>query len=54
MTFNILLIIAGAMVVLLILREVICWYFKINKSVDIQQKILNELVKLNKGEEINE
>jgi ABC-type bacteriocin/lantibiotic exporter with double-glycine peptidase domain len=36
MTFNILLIIAATVVVFLILREVICWYFKINERVKLQ------------------
>jgi hypothetical protein len=36
MSFNILLIIAATVVVFLILREVICWYFKINERVKLQ------------------
>ena len=32
-----------------VIREVICWYFKINKRVELQEKILIELVKLNKS-----
>ena len=31
-----------------IIRELICWYFKINKRVELQEKILVELVKFNK------
>ena len=31
-----------------VIREIICWYFKINKRVELQEKILVELVKLNK------
>ena len=34
--------------IILLIREVICWYFKINKRVELQEKILVELVKLNK------
>ena len=34
--------------IILLIREVICWYFKINKRVELQEKILAELVKLNK------
>ena len=33
--------------IILLIREVICWYFKINKRVELQEKILAELVKLN-------
>ena len=40
----------GVAFLIFVLREVNCWYWKVNKSVDIQQKILNELVKLNEGE----
>ena len=39
----------GLVFLIFVLREVNCWYWKVNKSVDIQQKILDELVKLNKG-----
>lgn len=49
MDLNILLILIAVAFAFLVLREVVCWYWKINKSVYIQQKILNELVKLNKG-----
>ena len=35
--------------IILLIREVICWYFKINKRVELQEKILAELVKLNKS-----
>jgi hypothetical protein len=38
MSFNILLIIAATVVVFLILREVICWYFKINERVKLQSE----------------
>mgnify|MGYP003638266316 FL=1 len=44
----------GLVFLIFVLREVNCWYWKVNKSVDIQQKILDELVELNKGEEANE
>ena len=36
---NILLIIAMVVVVFLILREVVCWYFKINERVKLQSEI---------------
>tara|TARA_R110000764_G_scaffold54926_2_gene119811 strand:+ start:140 stop:385 length:246 start_codon:yes stop_codon:yes gene_type:complete len=35
--------------IILLIREVICWYFKINKRVELQEKILAELVKVNKS-----
>jgi hypothetical protein len=34
--------------IILLIRELICWYFKINKRVELQEKILSELVKINK------
>ena len=34
--------------IILLIREVICWYFKINKRVELQEKMLAELVKINK------
>jgi hypothetical protein len=56
MSFNILLIIAATVVVFLILREVVCWYFKINERVKLQAEsnclqkgILQELVDMNSG-----
>ena len=33
--------------IILLIRELICWYFKINKRVELQEKILAELVKIN-------
>lgn len=36
----------GVVFLIFVLREVNCWYWKVNKSVDIQKKILDELVKL--------
>ena len=41
------LTIAVTIAVFLLLREVFCWYFKINKRVALQEKVLDELVKLN-------
>jgi hypothetical protein len=34
--------------IILLIRELICWYFKINKRVELQEKMLAELVKINK------
>jgi hypothetical protein len=36
------------LVVFLLIREVICWYFKINKRVELQEKILLQLEISNK------
>ena len=44
---NTLLVFAICLAVFAVIREVICWYFKINKRVEWQEKILAELVKLN-------
>ena len=50
---NTLLIFAICLAVFAIIRELICWYFKINKRVELQEKILAELVKINnKGDSL--
>ena len=36
-------------VIALILREPLCWYWKINKRIRIQENILAELVRLNRA-----
>ena len=46
---NTLLVFAICLAVFAVIREVICWYFKINKRVELQEKILAELVKVNKS-----
>ena len=33
--------------IFVLLREVMCWYWKINKHIVLQEKILKELVKIN-------
>jgi len=33
--------------VFLLLREVLCWYFKINEKLDVSKKILAELERIN-------
>jgi hypothetical protein len=38
-----------SIVVFLLLREVFCWYFKINKRISLLQDIKDELVKSNEG-----
>ena len=30
-----------------VIRELICWYFKINKRVELQEKILEQLTQIN-------
>lgn len=37
-------------VAMLVGREVVCWYWKINKSLALQEKILDELEKVNKSQ----
>ncbi len=44
---NILLLTVICLGVFAIIREIVCWYWKINERVDLQKKILAELVKLN-------
>ena len=39
--------IAIILFVFVLIREVVCWYFKINERVKLKEKILNELIKLN-------
>lgn len=45
---NTFLIFMICLAVFAVIRELICWYFKINKRVELQEKMLVELVKLNK------
>ena len=45
---NIILLTVICLGVFAIIRELICWYWKINERVDLSKKILAELVKLNK------
>ncbi len=40
--------------IFLFLREVFCWYYKINKRLEIEQQILDELRKLNAEKNIKE
>ena len=47
---SIVVFIIMVLAIILLIREVICWYFKINKRVELQEKILAELVKINKVE----
>ena len=45
---NTFLIFMICLAVFAVIRELICWYFKINKRVELQEKMLAELVKFNK------
>lgn len=49
---NTFLILMICLFVFAIIRELICWYFKINKRVELQEKILVELVKMNGGDKL--
>lgn len=42
-----LLILVLCIAVFMICREVMCWYWKVNKRLEIEQQILEELRKLN-------
>ena len=42
-----LMIIIISVGVFLLLREVLCWYFKINEKLDVSKKILAELERIN-------
>lgn len=42
-----LVVVLVTLVVFLIGREVVCWYWKINKSIALQESILIELKKVN-------
>jgi hypothetical protein len=48
---NVLSLVATTLIIsiaiMLICREIVCWYWKINKTVLLQEKILAELEKLN-------
>ena len=44
---NLFVLFMGCLFVFVLIREVMCWYWKINKGILLQEKILNELVKLN-------
>ena len=47
MIVNIILITVICLGVFAIIREIVCWYWKINEGIDLQRKILAELVKFN-------
>ncbi len=43
----ILLVLVICIVIFLVSREYLCWYWKVNKRLEIEQQILEELQKLN-------
>ena len=43
----IIFVISMSIIGFLILREVVCWYFKINERLDVSKKILAELERIN-------
>jgi len=45
MAMNAIVMIIAVLAVFLLIREIICWYFKINEGIEMQKKILAELVK---------
>lgn len=53
--FTLILTVAGSILLFFIMREVACWYFKINKQIKIQQAILETMLKTfeKNGGEVN-
>jgi len=54
-TLPILLVIALGILFILAIREISCWYFKINKQIKIQQAMLETMLKIfeQNGGEVN-
>jgi hypothetical protein len=55
---SILITIAVLVVIFLLLREFVCWYYKINKRIELQQetiRLLGKLIELNtpKGDAVS-
>lgn len=44
---SIFIVLLVTLFVFILIRELICWYFKINERVKLQKDVLAELVKLN-------
>ena len=42
-----LILITIIFVIFLVCREIVCWYWKINRSIELQEEILRELKKIN-------
>lgn len=53
-TSTLFVFIALFIAIFIFLREVFCWYYKINKRLEIEQQILDELRKLNAEKNIEE
>ncbi|HHZ96081.1 MAG TPA: hypothetical protein EYN67_11125 [Flavobacteriales bacterium] len=45
---NIILLTVICLGVFAIIREIVCWYWKINKGILLQEKILEQLIEINK------
>jgi hypothetical protein len=45
-TIFIIKILLAAIFVFIITRELICWYYKINKRIELQEKMLETLLKI--------
>ena len=55
--FGMLIFLGIVIVIFLIFREFNCWYWKVNKSIELQEKtvsLLKELVNINKVENQND
>ncbi len=48
MMINVFQIFMVCLFVFVLIREIVCWYWKINKNIMLQEKILAELVKMNR------
>lgn len=46
MTFYFILALAGIIGIIVLLREVVCWYWKINEQIRLQKEIIRLLQKL--------
>jgi preprotein translocase subunit SecF len=53
MAMNAFLVIMIVIAVIAVIREIICWYWKINEGIELQKKILAELVKFNTASRID-
>ena len=49
------IVLAVLIAIILLLREVVCWYFKINLQVKLQRKVLETMLKIyeQNGGEVN-
>lgn len=42
-------VISMSIIAFLIMREIVCWYFKINERLSTANKVLDELIAMNKA-----